>query len=153
MDKKKTIKYTKVSAVVLLIFLASGYYLYDHAVEFGMAKPTLVLTISTNLTQYDTPMVYNVTFEQSSVPFFYKRADSIPKFPEIDVNARINKLDSVPASYWASTYYKGEGVYTLTLFFKDGNEPKEGDILILPIRITSPTGAIVYKTTAFWLWE
>ncbi|KCZ70804.1 hypothetical protein ANME2D_02829 [Candidatus Methanoperedens nitroreducens] len=186
MDKEKTIKYTKVSTVVLLIFLASGYYLYDHTVEFrvannavefgvaipgsdiltkllewvtdyvvrlGVAKPTLILTISTNLTEDDTPLVNNVTFEQSGVPFFYKRVDSIPKFPEIDVNARINKLDSAPASYWASTTYTGEGTYTLTLFFKDGNEPKEGDILILPIRITGPTGVIVYKTTAFWLWE
>jgi hypothetical protein len=100
-------------------------------------------------------MINNVTFEQSSVPFFYKRVDSIPDFPEIDVNARINKLNSAPASYWASQRinFEEKGTYTLRIFFRDGNEPKQGDVLIMPIRVVSHTGAIAYKTTAFWVWE
>ncbi len=152
MDNKNLLKYL---VVVVLISSASGYYLYQHAVETGFAKPELILKVSTNLTDKGTPMVNNVTFEQSSVPFFYKRTDTPPDFPEIDVNARINKLNSAPASFWASIHHTGEGVYTLRLFFRDGkeNEPKKGDILILPIRITSHTGAIAYKTTAFYEWE
>ncbi|MCZ7358331.1 MAG: hypothetical protein O8C66_03045 [Candidatus Methanoperedens sp.] len=117
------------------------------------AKPTLILWVSTNLTDKGTPMVNNVTFEESSVPVYYKRADALAEFPEIDANARTNKLDSVPVSFWASVHRPTEGVYTLTLFFKDGMEPKKGDVLIIPIRLVSNTGAIQYKTTAFYCWS
>jgi len=150
MNKKKTIQY---SIVVLLIFSVSGYYLYQHAVEIGLEKPALILRVSTNLTDKGLPMVNNITFEQSGVVFFYKRTDTPAQFPEIDVNARINKLNAAPASFWASTPHNGDGVYTLKLYFRDGNEPKKGDILILPIRIISHTGAVAYKTTAFYEWE
>jgi len=137
----------------LLILSVSGYFLYAHAVEYGLEKPALILKVSTNLTDKGTPMVNNVTFEQSGVPFFYKRTDTPPDFPEIDVNARINKLDSVPASFWAAAHYDGKNSYTIKVFFKNGNEPKKNDILIMPIRITSHTGAVAYKTTAFYAWE
>ncbi len=149
---KKIYKYAGI-IIILLLFSAGGYYIYQHGVDLGLEKPALILTVSTNLTEYGTPRVNNVTFEQSSVPFFYKTADSIPDFPEIDVDARINLLDSVPASYWASTHYTGDNLYTLRVFFVPGSEPKKGDILILPIRIISHTGAVEYKTTAFYLWE
>ena len=147
------LKNLKYIIVVLLIFSVSGYYLYQHVVELGLAKPALVLKVSTNLSEKGAVMVNNVTFEQSSVVFFYKRADSIPSFPEIEVNARRNALDSAPASFWASTPFKDEGIYELRLLFRDGNEPKKGDILILPIRIIGSTGVIMYKTTSFYEWE
>jgi hypothetical protein len=152
---KGTVRLVKISIVILLVLSVSGYYLYQHAIQYGLAKPALVLQVSMNITSKGTPMVNNVTFEQSSVPFFYKRVDSIPNFPEIDVNARINKLNAAPASYWASEHvnFNDKGTYTLRLFFRDGNEPKQGDVLILPIRIISHTGAVAYKTTAFYLWE
>lgn len=155
MNKDRIIKFTKISIVLLLVFSVSGYYLYQHAVEYGLAKPALLLTISVNLTSKGMPMVNNVTFEQSSVPFFYKRVDSVPYFPEIDVNARINNLNSAPASYWASEHinFSDKGTYNLRVFFRDGKEPKQGDVLIMPIRIVSHTGNIAYKTTAFWVWE
>ncbi len=153
---KKIYKYAAY-VILLLLFSSGGYYAYQHGVELGLEKPVLVLQVSTNLTSEGTPMVNNVTFEQSGVPFFYKTADSIPNFPEIDVNARINMLASIPASYWASAHSEGEevepGVYTLRIFFVPGSEPKKGDILILPIRLISHTGAVAYKTTAFYLWE
>lgn len=150
MDKKNVIYII----VVLLIFSVSGYYLYQHGVDYGLAKPALILKISTNLSEEDgAPMVNNITFEQSSVVFFYKRADSIPSFPEIEVNARINMLDTSPASFWASTPYKEEGVYELTLLFRDGNEPKPGDVLIIPLRIINIRGVPMYKTTSFYEWE
>ena len=147
------LKNLKYIIVVLLVLSVSGYYLYQHVVELGLAKPALVLKVSTNLSEKGAVMVNNVTFEQSSVVFFYKRADSIPNFPEIEVNARRNALDSAPASYWASTPFKDEGIYELRLLFRDGNEPKKGDILILPIRIIGSTGVIMYKTTSFYEWE
>ena len=149
MDRKKIIKYI----LVLLIFSVSGYYLYQHGVELGLAKPALVLKVSTNESAVGSPMINNVSFEQSSVAFFYKRADAIPEFPEIEVNARINKLDAAPASFWASEHYDGVGTYTIRILFRDGNEPKQGDVLILPIRIIGTTGVPLYKTTAFYLWE
>ncbi len=149
MDRKKIIKYV----VVLLIFSVSGYYLYQHGVELGLAKPALVLKISTNESTRGQAMINNVTFEQSSVAFFYKRSDSIPEFPEIEVNARLNQLDAAPASFWASQRYDGVGTYSVMVFFRDGKEPKQGDILILPIRIIGRTGVPIYKTTAFYIWE
>jgi len=140
--------------VILLIFSVSGYYLYQHGVDYGLAKPALILKVSTNLSEKGNIQVNNITFEQSSVVFFYKRADSIPNFPELEVNARINALDVAPASYWASTPFTNEeGIYELKIYFKDGNEPKQGDVLILPLRIIGSTGVIMYKTTSFYLWE
>ena len=149
MDKKNIIYII----AVLLIFSVSGYYLYQHGVEFGLAKPALILKVSTNLSEKGAIQVNNITFEQSSVVFFYKRTDSIPSFPEIEVNARRNALDSAPASFWASTPYKDEGIYELRLLFRDCKEPKQGDILILPLRIIGSTGVIMYKTTSFYMWD
>ncbi len=155
MDKKRIVRLSKIAVVVLLVFSVSGYYLYQHAIEYGLAKPALLLKVSMNISSKGTPIINNVTFEQSSVPFFYKRVDSVPNFPEIDVNARINNLNSAPASYWASERinFNDNGTYTLRLFFMDKKEPKQGDVLIMPIRVVSHTGAIAYKTTAFWVWE
>ncbi|VVB55877.1 Uncharacterised protein [uncultured archaeon] len=147
---KKTITY---GIIILLVLSASGYYLYQHAIDYGLEKPALILKVSTNLTDKGNPMINNVTFEQSGVAFFYKRADSIPQFPEVDANARLNNLNSAPASFWASAHRPEEGVFSLRLFFRDGKEPKKGDVLIIPIRLVSHTGAIQYKTTAFYCWS
>ncbi len=150
MIKKSNVK---IAVVLLLLLSASVYYLYRQETALGLVKPALILKVSTNLTDKGNPSINNVSFEQSAVPFFYKRVDSPANFPEIDVNARINKLNSIPASMWASVHYNGDNTYELKLYFKDGNEPKKGDILIMPIRITSHTGAVAYKTTAFYEWE
>lgn len=146
-------KNIKMLVLVLLILSAFAYYIYANSTNLGLTKSTLIVKVSTNLTSFNTPMINNATFKQSSVMFFYKTADIPAEFPEIDINARLNKLASIPASYWASVPYKGEGEYTLTLYFKDGYYPKKGDVLIIPMRIVSNTGAIAYKTTAFWVWE
>ncbi|CAG0982394.1 hypothetical protein METP3_02161 [Methanosarcinales archaeon] len=148
---KKNIKYV---IIALLVFSVAGYYLYQHATDMGLAKPTLVLKISTNLSEKGAIQINNVTFVQSNVPVFYKRADTIPSFPEIEVNARLNALDSAPASFWASTPFdKEEGLYEVKIYFRDGKEPKTGDVLIMPIRIVGSTAVIMYKTTAFYEWE
>lgn len=154
-EKKGIGRLTKILIIILLAATASGLYIYQNSINIGLSKPALILTVSTNLTtNTGNPMVNNVTFEQSSIPFFYKRTDVSPNFPEIQANARVNKFTSSPASYWAATHYNwDEGVYTLKIFFRDGQEPKQGDILIIPIRIISYTGAIAYKSTAFYLWK
>lgn len=154
MDKDRTMRLAKILIVLLLVLSVSGYYVYQHAREIGLTKPALIMTVTTNITSTGDPMIINATFEQSSVPFFYKRTDTAPRFPEIQVNARINKLAAAPASFWSSEHYNwDEGTYTLKIFFRDGNEPQQGDVLIMPVRIISYTGAIAYKTTAFWVWE
>lgn len=90
---KKIYKYAAI-IILLLLFSVDGYYIYQHGVDLGLEKPALILKVSTNLTDKGSLMVNNVTFEQSSVPFFYKTTDTAPDFPEIDVDARINTLDS-----------------------------------------------------------
>jgi len=97
----KNIKYI---ILVLLILSASGYFLYQHAVEYGIAKPALILKISTNLTEDGRHRINNVTFEQSSVVFFYKRSDTIPTFQLFEVNARLNKLDVAPRVFGHQTF-------------------------------------------------
>lgn len=139
--------------IVLLLLSASGYFIYANASEIGLAKPALILQVSTNFTEDGMPMINNLTIEQSTVPFFYKRADSIPEFPEIQVYARINAIAAPPASYWASVHFEDEGTYTLKILFRDGFEPKKGDVMILPVRVIGYTGKTYYKTTAFHVWE
>lgn len=141
-------------AILLLVLSASAYYLYKDSSGIGLTKPTLELKISTDLSD-GMPRITNITFEQSSVVFFYKATESIPKFPEIDVNARLNEFESGPSTYYASApfdFSKINETYNIKLFFRDGKVPKQGDILILPIRITGYTGAVLYKTTAFYDW-
>ena len=149
----KNIKYI---IPLLLIISVSGYFLYQHSVEYGLSKPALILKISTNLTEDGRHRINNVTFEKSSIVFFYKGADTIPSFPTVEANARLNRLDAAPASFWASTPFnfdEDEGNYELKIYFKEGNEPKKGDVLILPIRIVGHTGIPMYKTTSFYLWD
>jgi hypothetical protein len=150
MERKNAIKY---GIILLLILSISGYYIYQNAEELKLAKPALTMVVSTNVSERGTPMVNNVTIEESMIPFFYKRADVIPDFPEVDANVRLNTLMAPPASFWASAHRDEEGEFPLKLFFRDGYEPKQGDILIITIRLVSPTGAIQYKTTAFHCWE
>jgi len=151
MDKKRKIIYI---LIVLMILSVSGYYLYQHSLEVGLTKPVLLVKVDANVT--GSYHFNNVTFEQSSVIFFYKVGPTIPKFPEIDVHARVNELESVQSSYFASVPFefdKDNQIITLTVYFKEGKEPKPGDVLILPIRMVGYTGKILYKTTAFYEWQ
>lgn len=72
MDKKRVVKLAKIAVVVLLVFSVSGYYLYQHAVEYGLAKPALLLKVSMNLTSKGTPMVNNVTLSNPACRFSIK---------------------------------------------------------------------------------
>lgn len=146
-------RHIKILVLILFVISISGYYIYTNLTTLGLTKPMLVITVMTGMAQTGGPVITNATFEQSGVAFFYKTTDSPAGFPEIDANARINQLESAPASYWASVPYKGEGKYVIKIYFRENKEPKKGDVLIIPMRIISSTGAVAHKTTAFWIWE
>ena len=117
-------------------------------------KPALRMTVTTGYDENNTVVVTNMTFEQTTVPFYYKRVDNSAKFPEINVYARYNTMSSEPMSYWASTFRPNdEGNYTLLMTFRDGKEPKPEDFLLLPIKITDSFGNQESKKTAFYEWK
>lgn len=118
------------------------------------SKPALKMIIITGVDDNNTVQVMNMSFKQTTVPFYFKRADSPAKFPEINVYARYNEMATEPVSYWASAFRPNdEGIYTLTMTFKDGKEPKVGDLLLLPIKITDSFGNQESRTTSFYIWK
>lgn len=142
-----------VIALVILttILVASGSALYQKV--DGMSSPALKLTITTNISELGTAQVSNITFEQTSVPFVYKKGHSQVTFPDISVNAKSSNIDAEPMSYWAAEPRPDdEGEYELMVIFMDGKEPKTNDTLFLPVRLTNFRGNIIYKTTAFYRW-
>lgn len=143
--------------VLAAILIAAGIGIYtnkDRITNKITPYSALKLTISTNLSGNNTPTVNNLTFEQANVPFFYKRSDSIVDFPDVNAVIRLNSLQSEPISYWASSRRNDdEGIYTLTSVFRDGKEPKPGDMLIITLRLTNFRGNVEYKTTAFYDWQ
>jgi len=110
-------------------------------------KPGLSLEITVK-----DDVVTNVSMKQVELPFFYKQTSGTVDFPDISVNAKPGQLEAKPITYWASSPYSGDGIYTMTLSF-DGTIPKVDDFLILPIRITNDRGHIIYKQTGFYTWR
>lgn len=140
--------------LVLLIFIAGiagALYLGNKMNSY----PALKMTISTNLTEDDNTMVNNITIEQTTVPFYYRRVDSPNKFPDVYVYARANAIASAPISYWASSFRADDNPsnYTLMVLFRDGKEPVPGDKLLLRVGLTNFRGDVEYKTTAFYIWK
>ena len=147
-------QFYKYAIIVLIVISVTGYYLSQQAEALGLAKPQLTLKVSTNSSQqFGGPMINNITFERSSVPFFYKTTDTPPDFPDVQALVRINRIDAAPGSYWASEQFKGESIYMLPIFFRPGKEPKKGDVLLITVSITSNWGDDLYRTTAFYVWE
>ncbi|MDF1531712.1 MAG: hypothetical protein P1P72_05260 [ANME-2 cluster archaeon] len=141
-----------VALILTVVLIASGYALYLKV--DAMSSPALKMTISTNFSELGTPQVSNITFEQTTVPFIYKKGHSEVTFPDISVNAKTNNIEAGPISYWAATPRPDdEGVYELTVLFMEGKEPKTDDMLLLPVRLTNFRGNIIYKTTAFYEWD
>ncbi len=138
--------------IMLLVIIAAAMYVNSTGIT--NSKPALKMVITSGFDENDTVKVTNMTFEQVSLPFFYASRDTAPKFPEINVFGRIDNLSSGPSSFWASAYRPDdEGVYTLTMVFREGQEPKNGSILILPVKMTDWAGRTIYKTTAFYEWK
>ena len=138
--------------VLTTILVASGSALYQKVDE--MSSPALKLTITTNISELGTAQVSNMTFEQTSVPFIYKKGHSEVTFPDISVNAKSSSIDAEPMSYWAAEPRPNdEGEYELMIVFMEDKEPKTNDTLFLPVRLTNFRGNIIFKTTAFYRWE
>lgn len=144
----------KYAIIALIIISVSGYYISQQAEGLGLAKPELAIKVMTNSSEeFGGPMVKNITFERTSVPFFYRTNDVVPDFPDVQANVRINRIDSAPASYWASEHFRGDDVYNLRLFFRDGKAPKIGDVLLITVKINDDWGEELFRTTAFYIWE
>ena len=137
---------------MLLLMVVSAVLIGNNSGIFN-GKPALKMVVTTDLDRNGSVKVTNVTFEQINLPFFYKKSDVPAKFPEINVFGRIDNLSSAPSSFWAAAFRPDDvGVYTLIMTFKDRREPKVGDLLILPIKLTDFMGYQEYKTTAFYIW-
>ena len=119
---------SKTTWIILLLIMVASAVIIVNNTGITISKPALKMTVTTGIDN-NTIKVTNMTFEQTTVPFYYKRVDSPAKFPEINVYARYNEMTSEPASYWASvTRPRDEGTYSLTMIFRDGKEPNVGDV-------------------------
>lgn len=137
--------------ILTMILVASGSALYQKV--DNMSSSALKLTITTNLSEVGTVRVSNIIFEQTSVPFIYKKGHSQVTFPDISVNAKNSNIEAEPISYWAAEPRPNdEGEYELMVVFMKGKEPQTDDMLLLPVRLTNFRGNIIYKTTAFYEW-
>ncbi len=151
--KKTTVLITVI--VIALIFGTAYVSIGKIDSILNIGKPALKLTITTGTNESDgTPVVTNVTFEQTEV--IYKGTDARVNYPDISVIARNESLLAAPVSYWAAQpWNEGEGnsTYTFTLTFRESYTPKNDDLLILTIRFTEIGGHILGKKTAFYEWK
>jgi len=140
--------------VVLVVLIGIGATVLYTQKDVLRDSPALKLTIITELNDStELPMVTNLTMEQTTVPFYYKKGDYTPKFPEITVETKIGSLMSPPAGYRAGAFRPVEGEYNVTITFRNGSEPKTGDLLIMAVRLSDFRGAVIKKTTAFYEWK
>jgi hypothetical protein len=108
--------------------------------------PALDMIVTVNRTA-----ITNVTFEQTTVPYYYIRKDTPTDFPEVSAVARPNELESLPISYWASVHTPQEGIYNMRMVFK--TNPQVNDTLIITLRYSVFGGTVIDKRTAFHIWE
>jgi len=143
----------KVTIAILLLMITAALVIGNNTGIFG-SKPALKLVVKTGLDNNGTVKVTNMTFEQTTVPFFYRRADVPAKYPDINAYVRYDTINSEPKSYWSSVYRTDdEGLYTLILTFRNGKEPKLNDTLIISTKVTNFNGDIESKSTAFYGWK
>ena len=145
-------------AIVVILFIAIGLsYLYMDKIENALipSKPALRLTISTDYNDTgDFIVITNMTFEQTTVPVFYRGIDSPVVFPDIDVEGRNETVTAAPVTYWASAKRVNiNQTYVFILTFRESYVPKTGDMLILAVRMNDFRGKLEYKTTAFYGWK
>lgn len=151
---RKGVKRIAKAIVWLAVIVVAGALVLSTQGEKLKDSPAVKLTVTTELNESsDLPSVTNVTIEQTTVPFFYRKADTPPKFPEINIETKIGALKNPPVGYRAGAFRPVEGTYNLTIVFREGSEPKTGDLLIMAIRLSDFRGAIIKKTTAFYEWK
>jgi hypothetical protein len=137
----------KYTVIIIAVAMILSFIAASVAMQYMNTKPAIELQITVK-----DDVVTNVTMEQVNLPFFYKQTSGKVNFPDISVNAKPDMLEAKPITYWASSPYTGDGIYTMTLTFEESS-PKIDDFLILPIRITDTRGHIIYKQTGFYTWK
>jgi hypothetical protein len=142
---------------IIVIALVGALSLYGD--RLNLTKPALKVTVITgnnpnpNLDK-DFIQITNMTFEQTTVPIYYKGVDSPVEFPDIDIEGKNSSIMSIPVTYWQSQKReKIEGSYTFILTFREPYVPKKGDLLILDVRMNDFMGVLEFKTTAFYVWK
>ena len=150
-------KMTTIAIIVILFIVIGLSYLYSDKIENVLipSKPALKLTMSTGYNDTgDFLVITNMTFEQKTVPVFYRSADSPAIFPDIDVEGRNDSVVTAPVTYWASAKRVNlNQTYEFILTFRKPYVPKTGDMLILTVRMNDFRGKLEYKTTAFYGWR
>lgn len=142
---------------IALIAIIGLSYLYIDKVEGALipSKPALKLKITTDYNDSEgLLMITNMTFEQTTVPAYYRSVDSPVEFPNINVEGRNESVTSSPITYWSSEKRVNiQSVYDFTLTFREPFSPNTGNLIILTVRMNDLRGKLEYKTTAFYVWK
>ncbi|MCZ7382387.1 MAG: hypothetical protein O8C64_12560 [Candidatus Methanoperedens sp.] len=151
--KKMTIAIT----VVIVIALIGTLYLYADSIEKEMhlTKPALKITATTGYNDtLGEIQITNMTFEQTTVPIYFRSVDSPAVFPDIDIEGKNSSITAVPITYWQSQKRENtEGNYTFVLTFREPYVPKKDEVLFLAVRMNDFRGVLVYKQTVFYAWK
>ena len=146
-------------AIVIVIALIGLCYLNVDRIEnaLKLTKPALKITLTTGINESlgdDLMQVTNMTFEQTTVPVFYRSADSPAEYPDIDIEAKANTVTASPATYWTSfKRVNQKDAYNFVLTFREPYVPQKGDMLFLTVRMNDFRGVLEYKSTAFYSWR
>lgn len=154
MEKKRlAIIVIAVIALIGLIYLNVGRA--EDALK--LTKPALKITLTTGINESlgeDLIQVTNMTFEQTTVPIFYRSSDSPAEYPDIDIEAKANTVTAPPVSYWISFKRMNQkDKYDFVLTFREPYVPQKGDMLFLTVRMNDFRGVLEYKSTAFYSWR
>lgn len=143
--------------VIIVIALIGTLYFYADSIEkeLHLTKPALKVTVTTGYNDtLGEIQITNMTFEQTTVPIFYRSADSPAVYPDIDIEGKNNSVTAAPVTYWQSQKReKMEGNYTFILTFREPYVPKKDEVLFLPVRMNDFRGVLEYKQTAFYAWK
>jgi len=152
-------KMTLAITFIIVIALIGTLYLYADRIEneLHLTKPALKVTVTTWINKSldeDLIQVKNMTFEQTTVPIYYQSVDSPVEFPDINIEGKVGSITAVPVTYYQSQKREAtEGNYTFILTFREPFEPKQGEVLLLPVRMNDFRGVLVYKQTNFYAWK
>lgn len=150
-------KMTLAITVVIVIVLIGTLYFYADSIEkeLHITKPALKVTVTT---AYNDTLgeiqITNMTFEQTTVPIYYRSVDSPAVFPDIDIEGKNDTVTAAPVTYWQSQKReKMEANYTFMMTFREPYVPKNNSVLFLVVRMNDFRGVLEYKQTAFYAWK
>ena len=143
--------------VVIVIALLGTLYLYADSIEkeLHLTKPALKVTVTTGYNDtLGEIQITNMTFEQITVPIYYRSVDSPAVFPDINIEGKNNTLTAVPITYWQSQKREStEGNYTFIMTFREPYVPKKDEVLFLAVRMNDFRAVLEYKQTVFYVWK